>query len=124
DRAGSAACAGCPRREGLRVLAEVTGEPGVEIPAVNPRLPDSFTCLRGRDPRFDRPAAPVDEALVLEQLAARVVLSVGRWNTLQLLPFDALPLGSQRGDDRGDLLAGSFGRDGRAIRGKLGGLHH
>ena len=64
-RPGPAPGARRPRREGLLVFAEVTAEPALEVPTIHPRHPDALSSLRSCDPRFDRPASPVNEAFVL-----------------------------------------------------------
>src|SRR5438094_3789591 len=78
--------------------------PLVERGAVSPRLRHPLTGTRSGDPRFDGPALPVDEALVAQQVTARVVLRIGRRHALELLALHVVPLLAQVGHDRDQLL--------------------
>src|ERR1700694_3896069 len=81
------------------------GEPGVQITAVPPGLRHAITRFGGCDPRARFPPLPVDQALVAEQVAARVVRGVGRRYTLQLLPGYVIFLFPQSADELAELLA-------------------
>ena len=70
---------------------QVARQPGVQLRAVTPHLRYPVARRRRRDPGLDPPAPPVDESLVAEQVAARMVLRMGRRHALQLLPADLVP---------------------------------
>src|SRR4029077_3103928 len=97
---------GClPRCRDDGRLAHVFAAPGFEGRAVAPRLRPAILRLRRRDPRPDRPALPVNEPLVLQQVGAWMILRPWRWHALELLPLDVVTLLAQLGHDAGDLFA-------------------
>src|SRR2546430_15537459 len=88
-----------------RLSIHVFAAPCFESRAVAPRLGHAVARLRSRDPRPGGPSLPVDEALVLQEIGARMVLRIWRRHTLQLLPLDVISLPAQLVDDPYELRA-------------------
>src|SRR2546423_1416881 len=88
-----------------RLSIHVFAAPCFESRAVAPRLGHAVARLRSRDPRPGGPSLPVDEALVLQEIGARMVLRIWRRPTLQLLPLDVISLPAQLVDDPYELRA-------------------
>jgi hypothetical protein len=74
----------------------MASEPGVEGLAIAPHLGNPLAGLRGRDPGADPPTLPEDQALVTEQIAARMILRIGRRDALQILAADAVTMATKR----------------------------
>src|ERR1051325_484867 len=103
---------------------QVFGHPGVQGRAVAPDLGNSILRPRGGDPRLRRPALPVDQALVPQELGPRVILRVRRRHALELLPFQLVALLAKRGDDRNELLARAVGGNSFPESLELDVVHH
>src|SRR5487761_998820 len=100
----------------------VLGAPRVELGAIVPGPGHLLAHLGSGDPGLDVPAPEVDEPFVLQQLAARVVLRVGRRHSLELPAADLVTL-LELGDNDGlELFAGFLRGDRGAISRQLGRL--